>query len=69
MGNGRHRWEFMLLPEDTAEHMQKPETIETLMAPWKVGGAVEIGLAVYQFAAAGEKLATGPCLIGATPPI
>ena len=56
MGNGRHRWEFMLLPEDTAEHMQKPETIETLMAPWKVGGAVEIErTAVYQFAAALAK--------------
>lgn len=56
MGNGRHRWEFMLLPGDTAEHMQKPETIEALMAPWRVDGAVEIErMAVYQFAAALAK--------------
>jgi 3-(3-hydroxy-phenyl)propionate hydroxylase len=52
MGNGRHRWEFMLLPGETPEAMQKPETIQTLMAPWEVEGAVEVErTAVYRFGA------------------
>jgi len=32
MGPGRHRWEFMLRPGETAEQMQQPSTIESLLA-------------------------------------
>lgn len=32
MGPGRHRWEFMLRPGETAEQVQQPEFIESLLA-------------------------------------
>ncbi len=52
MGSGRHRWEFMLLDGETADSIQKPETIANLLEPWNVADAVEIERqAVYRFSA------------------
>ena len=31
---GIHRWEFMLLPGETPEHMQQPDVIRALLRPW-----------------------------------
>ena len=48
-GPGRHRWEFMLLPGETAEDVLQDGFIEALLAPWDCG-AVEIERrAVYRF--------------------
>ena len=34
-GRGSHRrWEFMLLPAETDEHMLRASTIDSLLAPW-----------------------------------
>nr|WP_321440669.1 bifunctional 3-(3-hydroxy-phenyl)propionate/3-hydroxycinnamic acid hydroxylase [uncultured Hyphomonas sp.] len=50
MGEGRHRWEFMLLPGESAAHVMRDEFIEELLAPWDVQGAVTLERkAVYQF--------------------
>lgn len=52
MGYGRHRWEFMMLPGETAEQVSQTSFIEDLLAPWDVNGAVEIErTAVYTFQA------------------
>lgn len=52
MGEGRHRWEFMLKPEETAAELLDDSMIERLLDPWDVRGAVEIERkAVYRFAA------------------
>ncbi|WP_447751751.1 bifunctional 3-(3-hydroxy-phenyl)propionate/3-hydroxycinnamic acid hydroxylase [Sphingopyxis fribergensis] len=52
MGEGRHRWEFMLKPGETADELLDEAAIERLLAPWDVKGAVEIERkAVYRFAA------------------
>lgn len=52
MGEGRHRWEFMLKPGETSEAMLDDEMIDRLLEPWDVAGAVEIERkAVYRFAA------------------
>jgi 3-(3-hydroxy-phenyl)propionate hydroxylase len=52
MGEGRHRWEFMLKPGETPEAMLDDEMIDRLLEPWDVAGAVEIERkAVYRFAA------------------
>jgi 3-(3-hydroxy-phenyl)propionate hydroxylase len=52
MGEGRHRWEFMILPGETPEQVSAPETVERLLAPWNVAGAVRIErTAVYTFRA------------------
>jgi len=50
-GPGRHhRWEFMLLPGEAPEHMQRPETIAALLSPWVSLDEVEIvRAAVYRF--------------------
>ncbi|WP_329045754.1 bifunctional 3-(3-hydroxy-phenyl)propionate/3-hydroxycinnamic acid hydroxylase [Amycolatopsis sp. NBC_01488] len=50
-GPGRHhRWEFMLLPGETPEEMQRPERIRDLLAPWVGMDEVEIIRAsVYRF--------------------
>jgi 3-(3-hydroxy-phenyl)propionate hydroxylase len=50
-GPGSHnRWEFMLLPGETAEQMQRPESIEALLRPWVRMDEVEILRAsVYRF--------------------
>jgi len=45
-----HRWEFMLLPGETAEEIQEPEAIANLLAPWVTMDEVEIlRAAVYTF--------------------
>jgi len=50
MGPGRHRWEFMLLPGETAEQVMGDGFIETLLRPWGCAGKVEIERkAVYRF--------------------
>ena len=50
MGEGRHRWEFMLKPGETAEEVQEDAFIENLLKPWNVEGAVTLERrAVYRF--------------------
>jgi 3-(3-hydroxy-phenyl)propionate hydroxylase len=50
MAAGRHRWEFMLLPGETAEHVLEDSFIQSLLAPWNVGDAVTVERkAVYRF--------------------
>lgn len=45
-----HRWEFMLLPGETAAHMQHPKSVRALIAPWVGTDEVEIIRAsVYRF--------------------
>jgi len=52
MGEGRHRWEFMILPGESAEALSAPAFVERLLAPWNVVGAVRIErTAVYTFRA------------------
>lgn len=52
MGAGRHRWEFMILPGETAEQVSDDKFIETLLEPWDVKGAVRLERkAVYTFRA------------------
>ncbi|MBK9180225.1 MAG: bifunctional 3-(3-hydroxy-phenyl)propionate/3-hydroxycinnamic acid hydroxylase [Acidimicrobiales bacterium] len=48
---GAHRrWEFMLMPGETAEEMERPETIRALLEPWLDPDGVEIiRSAVYTF--------------------
>ena len=47
---GRIRWEFMLLPGETSETMEKDETIARLLAPWANASDVRIERkAVYRF--------------------
>src|SRR5690606_26116440 len=41
MGPGRHRWEFMLLPGETAEQVLDDGFIRTLLAPWDVDVDIE----------------------------
>lgn len=50
MGAGRHRWEFMLKPGETAEQASDDAFIADLLRPWNVEGAVSIERkAVYRF--------------------
>jgi 3-(3-hydroxy-phenyl)propionate hydroxylase len=52
MGEGRHRWEFMILPGETPEAISAPASVERLLARWNVAGAVRIErTAVYTFRA------------------
>lgn len=52
MGEGRHRWEFMILPGESPEDVSAPAHVERLLAPWNVAGAVRIErTAVYTFRA------------------
>lgn len=52
MGEGRHRWEFMILPGETAEQVSDDAFVETLLEPWNVKGAVRLERkAVYTFRA------------------
>jgi 3-(3-hydroxy-phenyl)propionate hydroxylase len=45
-----HRWEFMLLPGETPEEIQRPESIRTLLAPWlRMDEAEIIRASVYRF--------------------
>ena len=50
MGEGRHRWEFMLRPGESPEQAQDPAFVAELLKPWKVDGAVRLErTAVYRF--------------------
>ncbi|WP_298193765.1 bifunctional 3-(3-hydroxy-phenyl)propionate/3-hydroxycinnamic acid hydroxylase [Novosphingobium sp.] len=52
MGEGRHRWEFRILPGETPEQVSEDAFIAKLMKPWNVEGAVRIERkAVYTFRA------------------
>jgi 3-(3-hydroxy-phenyl)propionate hydroxylase len=50
MGSGRHRWEFMLKPGETAEQLLDDSVIADLLKPWNVDGAVTLERkVVYRF--------------------
>lgn len=52
MGEGRHRWEFMILPGETPEQVSNNASVEKLLEPWNVKGAVRLErTAVYTFRA------------------
>jgi 3-(3-hydroxy-phenyl)propionate hydroxylase len=48
-GPGRHRWEFMLLPGESAEDVLRDGFIESLIAPWDCGPIEIERRAVYRF--------------------
>lgn len=50
MGEGRHRWEFMMLPGETAENVLDDDFVAKLLEPWDVEGAITLERkAVYRF--------------------
>ncbi len=50
MGDGRHRWEFMIKPDESADALLNDEVIWKLLEPWNVYGAVTLERkAVYRF--------------------
>lgn len=50
MGEGRHRWEFMIKPGETPEQALEDSFVERLMKPWNVEGAVTFERkTVYRF--------------------
>jgi len=52
MGEGRHRWEFMILPGESADQVSSDAFVEKLLEPWNVKGAVRLERkAVYTFRA------------------
>jgi len=52
MGEGRHRWEFMILPGEDPGEVSAAPSIAALLAPWNVAGAVTLERkAVYTFRA------------------
>ena len=52
MGEGRHRWEFMIKPGESAEEVSEDVFIERLLEPWDVKGAIRLERkAVYVFRA------------------
>ena len=48
-GPGRHRWEFMLLPGETAETMLDDAVVHDLIRPWDCGPVEIERKAVYRF--------------------
>jgi 3-(3-hydroxy-phenyl)propionate hydroxylase len=48
-GPGRHRWEFMLLPGETADAMLDDAVVRRLIAPWECGPVEIERMAVYRF--------------------
>jgi 3-(3-hydroxy-phenyl)propionate hydroxylase len=52
MGEGRHRWEFMILPGEDPAQISSDAAVARMLAPWKVDGAIELERkAVYTFRA------------------
>jgi len=49
MGPGRHRWEFMLRPEDSPEQALEDANIRTWLKPWGAAGVEIERKAVYRF--------------------
>ncbi len=63
MGPGRHRWEFMLLPGETAEAVLDDGFIQGLLASWEVDVEIE-RKAVYRFhGLVADRWREGPVLI------
>lgn len=65
MGEGRHRWEFMLRPDETVDEIGSDAAIAALLAPWNVDGAVELERkAVYTFGAKmARRWVDGPVIL------
>lgn len=65
MGSGRHRWEFMLKPGETADKALDHAFIAELLKPWNVDGAVSLEReAVYRFhALIAEQWRDGPVFL------
>ena len=65
MGSGRHRWEFMLKPDETAEQFLDDDFIAALLKPWNIDGAVTLERkAIYRFNAKVAKTwRKGPLLL------
>jgi 3-(3-hydroxy-phenyl)propionate hydroxylase len=65
MGSGRHRWEFMLKPGETAEQVLDDTVIAGLLKPWNVDGAVTLERkVVYRFnARLAKDWKKGPVLL------
>jgi 3-(3-hydroxy-phenyl)propionate hydroxylase len=52
MGEGRHRWEFMIKPGENPAEISSDESVARLLQPWNVEGAVRLERkAVYTFRA------------------
>ncbi|MFM2302458.1 MAG: hypothetical protein RLZZ84_2194 [Pseudomonadota bacterium] len=52
MGEGRHRWEFMIRPGEDPDMISTEASIEALLEPWNVQGAISLERkAVYTFRA------------------
>lgn len=63
MGPGRHRWEFMLLPGETAEAVLDEAFIQSLLAGWEVDVEIE-RKAVYRFhGLVADRWRSGPVLL------
>ena len=65
IGKGRHRWEFMLLPGESAENVLADSFIEGLLKPWDCDGAISIERrAVYRrHGLVAEQWRRGPVLL------
>lgn len=65
MGNGRHRWEFMIKPGERTEDFLDDDFIAGLLKPWDVEGAVSLERkAVYRFyARLAKQWRKGPVLL------
>lgn len=65
MGSGRHRWEFMIKPGETAEQVLEDGFIAKLMTPWNVADAVTLERkVVYRFnAKVARQWRKGPVLL------
>ncbi|OYU34325.1 bifunctional 3-(3-hydroxy-phenyl)propionate/3-hydroxycinnamic acid hydroxylase [Novosphingobium sp. PASSN1] len=65
MGEGRHRWEFMIKPGETADEVLDDQFIANLLKPWNVEGAVSIERkAFYRFyARVAKQWRVGPVLL------
>ena len=52
MGEGRHRWEFMIKPGEDPDEVSSDTSVANMLKPWKVEGAITIErTAVYTFRA------------------
>ena len=50
MGPGRHRWEWLLRPEEDDARITDPDRVEALLRPWRSGERLEVERAVvYTF--------------------
>jgi 3-(3-hydroxy-phenyl)propionate hydroxylase len=62
---GRQRWEFMLRPGETAQEMERSESVRQLLAPWCDSQRVRIErTAVYRFhAREAKRFSKGRCFL------